>query len=238
MSPNPAAFLLHLREAGYHPRSDKHSNALAKAIASDLFEHCPNIRERAAKGRLVYDLNFDLRAGTAQWNIDLVLGEPGLGREAEGNGEGIPRQTPSTVQIAVEIKSVMTEHRKAVKNRKRDFEAHHQHVHNYNNEAIAGGVLVVNASPVFKSPLRELTTVHKEPDTLVEHCVSELRSVAVRGGRTGYGLEARCAIVLDFDNINSAAASFVTSRTAPSLGDPMHYDSFIRTLCDVYTRRF
>ena len=29
---NPAAFIEHLRQAGYHPRSDKHSNALADAI--------------------------------------------------------------------------------------------------------------------------------------------------------------------------------------------------------------
>jgi hypothetical protein len=28
MSPNPPSFILHLRQAGYHPRSDKHSNAL------------------------------------------------------------------------------------------------------------------------------------------------------------------------------------------------------------------
>jgi len=238
MSPNPAAFLDHLREAGYHPRSDKHSNALAEAIAADLFEHCPQIRKRAAQGKLVYDLNFELKARTADWNVDLVLGEPGLGAGRADDASRIPRQTPSTVQIAIAIKSVMTEHRKAIKNRKRDLEAHHEHVHNYKDKAIAGGVLVINAAPVFKSPLRGQPTVHREPDTLLKHCVSELESVAVRGGRTPYGLEACCAIVVSFDNINRAGARFVTSAAAPSLGEPLHYDSFIRTLCEVYTRRF
>jgi hypothetical protein len=36
MSPEPPAFVRHLREEGYHPRSDKHSNALAAAIVTDL----------------------------------------------------------------------------------------------------------------------------------------------------------------------------------------------------------
>jgi len=38
---------------------------------------------------------------------------------------GIAEAPPSTIHIAIEIKGVMTEHHKAVKNRKRDFEAHH-----------------------------------------------------------------------------------------------------------------
>lgn len=36
MSPNPATFLTHLRDHGYHSRSDKHSNALSDAIVHDL----------------------------------------------------------------------------------------------------------------------------------------------------------------------------------------------------------
>lgn len=55
--------------------------------------------------------------------------------------------------MAFEFKTVMTEHRKAIKNRKRDLEAHHEYVHNYNAQTIAGGVMVINASPTFRSPL-------------------------------------------------------------------------------------
>ena len=54
------------------------------------------------------------------------------------------------------------EHRKAVKNRKRDLEAHHEHTHNYSRRTIAGGVIVVNAAPTFKSPLRREPTRHKD----------------------------------------------------------------------------
>lgn len=236
--PNPAPFIEHLRQSGYHPRSNKHSNALAEAIVLDLVQYCPRIRDRAQSGDLVYDLNFTIRAGTAEWNVDLVLGPPELGASPAPGVAGLQRRTPSTVQIAIEIKAVMTEHHKAIKNRKRDLEAHHEHVHNYNNQAVAGGVLVINASPRFQSPLRSDETIHRVPRRLVEHCISELRAVSVRGGTKGYGLEARCAIVLSTDNIDHSAASYATAAPAPPLGDPLHYDAFIRTVCDQFTRRF
>jgi hypothetical protein len=238
MSPNPWPFLTHLQQEGYHSRSNKHSNALAEAIVSDLLKHCVALREKAAAGRVVYDLNFRLRAGTADWNVDLVLGAPALGEEMRSPEGPILRSPPSSVEIGVEIKSVMTEHRKAVKNRKRDLEAHHEHVHNYNPLAIAGGVLVINASARFRSPLRSETTTHRNPLNLVAHCIVELRSVAARGGPRGYGLEARCAIVVEMDNLDWGAATYLTRSPAPQIGDPLHYDAFIQTLCQRYTERF
>lgn len=235
---NPASFLQHLRDEGYHPRSDKHSNSLAQAIVDDLIRHCPAIRDRARRGEIVYSLNWTLRAGTADWNVDLVLGPPPLEARGPKNTEAIERASPSTVQIAIEIKAVMTEHRKAVKNRKRDLEAHHEHVHNYDNNAIAGGVLVINAAETFQSPLRPQITVHRDSAALVTHCVSELRAVSSRGGPKGYGLDAKCAIVVSVDNVNRPSAKFIASAPAPAIGDPLHYDAFIRTVCDQYTRRF
>lgn len=198
MTPLPQGFVDHLRTAGYHPRSDKHSNCLAESIASDLFERCECIQRHARDGKIVYSLNFVLRAGTAEWNVDLVVGPPAV--PAEFVGPHIPPGTPSRAWIAVELKAVMTEHRKAVKNRKRDLEAHHEHVHNVNKEAIAGGVVIINASESFRSPLRSDSTAHRNPASLVEHCIDELRSVSARGGSTGYGLEAKCALIVSVDN--------------------------------------
>lgn len=97
------------------------------------------------------------------WNIDLAMGPPAGAVTVPP--AGIAVAPPSTIQIAIEIGGVMTEHHKAVKNRKRDFEAHHQHVHNYSNAAIAGVVMVINAAPRFQSPLVSHATVHKNPTT-------------------------------------------------------------------------
>jgi hypothetical protein len=238
MSPVPESFIRHLAAMGYHPRSDKHSNSLAQSIADDLARYCPTIRSRASTGQIVYDLNFTLHVGTADWNVDLVLGPPALGEPATSGDGLIRRQRPAVVQIAVELKAVMTEHRKAVKNRKRDLEAHHEHVHNYNNLAIAAGVLIINASPTFQSPLRPSLTTHRNPARLVEHCIAELRSVAVRGGTTGYGLEAKCALVVHVDNVDPSKTRFQETQPAVALGDPLHYDGFLHAVCDAYTRRF
>lgn len=237
MSPNPHGFLHHLRVAGYHPRSDKHSNQLGRDIAADLARICPLIGSGFANGDLVAALNFTIRVGTADWNVDLVIG-PGSDQDRVMDVAGVCWGDPVRVQIAVEFKAVMTEHRKAVKNRKRDLEAHHEHVHNYDDMAIAGGVLIVNASQEFKSPLRQTKTIHREPSKLVGHCVNEMRSVATRGGKTGYGLEAACVLVVDLDNQALDATRYATLDSAPRSGDPLHYDTFVHTICDQYTRRF
>src|SRR5437867_7454355 len=173
--PLPIAFLSHLKTEGYHPRSNKHSNALAHAIVADLIATCEPIRKSAEAGLLVYSINVKLHFGTAEWNIDLAMGPPAGAVTVPPSG--IALAPPSTFQIAIEIKGVMTEHHKAVKNRKRDFEAHHQHVHNYSTRAIAGIVLVINAAPRFQSPLiSDRVTLHKNPSSLVAHCMGEIRA--------------------------------------------------------------
>lgn len=238
MSPNPGAFLRHLQAQGYHSRSNKHSNALAEAIVADLLACCPAMADQARMGLLVYDLNFTINAGTSDWNVDLVLGAPPPGFRPPEKAVAVCRTLPSTVQVAVEIKSVMTEHRKAIKNRKRDLEAHHEHVHRYNNLAIAAGVLVVNQSATFKSPLRAGVTQHKDPRALVEHCVRQVRAITSRPGTQGEGLEAKAVIVVEMDNQNYTATRYVTHPPAPPVGDPLHYDAFLQSLCSLYAQRF
>jgi hypothetical protein len=238
VSPNPSDFLGHLRREGYHSRSNKHSNALADAIVDDLVRTCPVIREKGMAGGLVFWKNFKLRAGTADWNVDLVFGPPPPDSGSEVGPRGIGERVPVAVEIAIELKAVMTAHRKAVKNRKRDLEAHHEHVHNYNERAVAGGVLIVNGSPTFQSPLEDELSTHRNPERLIEHCVNEMRAVATRGGPTGYGLEAKCVIVVSMDNVNYPKAGYIDRPPAPQIGDPLHYDAFIRALCETYRSRF
>jgi hypothetical protein len=205
---------------------------------ADLVEFCPAIAHKAGTGELVYDLNFTLFTGTAEWNVDLVLGQPAMEAPRPPQKERIRRARPSTVQIAVEIKTVMTEHRKAIKNRKRDFEAHHDHVHRYNERAIAGALLVVNIAQTFRSPLRTAITVHRDPERLVQHCIEQLRAVTVRGGLGSAGLEAKGVVVVDLNNEDLAGACYRTSKPAPPIGDPLQYDAFIQSICQTYTGRF
>jgi hypothetical protein len=238
MSPNPLRFLEHLRAQGYHPRSDKHSNQLSLCVVHDLVASCRAIARRATAWELVFALNFTLLTGTAEWNVDLVMGQPPIGKPDIVADADIRRARPSTVQIALEIKTVMTEHRKAIKNRKRDFEAHHDHVHRYNERAIAAALLVVNIAGTFRSPLRPAVTRHAQPERLVQHCIDQMRSVTVRSGTTGAGLDAKGLIVVDLDNEDLARARYRVTKPAPPVGDPLHYDAFIQAICQAYETRF
>lgn len=238
MAPAPTAFLTHLQQQGYHPRSDKHSNALARSVVEDLVTHCAPIRSRARAGELVFSLNATILSGTAEWNVDLVLGQPPIGFSERPASGAMIESPPSTVQVAVEFKAVMTEHRKAIKNRKRDFEAHHDHVHRYDDRAIAGGLLVVNASPTFTSPLRSEPTVHRKPEQLVKHCVDQMRAVATRSRTGEMGLDAKGVLVVTMDTAEPGRTSYLERPPAPPVGDPQHYDAFIQAICNRFTERF
>jgi hypothetical protein len=238
MSPNPASFQEHIKEKGYHSRSNKHSNALAEAIVNDLFNYCPIIKKKATLGEIVYDVNFDIFGGNDKWNVDLVLGRPPPGI-IDNNKDYIIKTAPASVEIAIELKAVMTEHHKAIKNRKRDLEAHHAHVHRYKQSTIAGGVFILNCSETFQSPLRENVTVHRKPLDLINHCMNEMRSIESSGGMLGKpGLDARAVVCVNCDNVKLVDTCYLTSKPAPQTGDPLHYDSFIQTICNLYMDRF
>jgi len=238
MTSGPTSFVEHLRSEGYHPRSNKHSNALARAIVNDLVTRCDLIRSRAELGQLSYALNFTLHAGTSDWNVDLVLGPTTRQAAPPAPPSNIYEEVPAAIQIAIEIKSVMTEHHKAVKNRKRDFEAHHEHVARYDARTISGGVLVVNAAARFQSPLRDAPTPHVDTRALTAHCVAQMRGVTERQTADLAGIDAKAVLVVDMDNIDLASTSYVQKGEAPGSGDPLHYDAFIYRLCKLYGRRF
>lgn len=212
---------------------------MADAIVTDLLAACIPLAEAAGNGRAVWDTNFDLIYGTATWNTDLVIGEPPPGT-APSDELPIRQTAPSSVQIAIEIKGVMTEHRKAIKNRKRELESHHTHVHDYDTNAIAGGVIVLNVADRFKSPLRAKgdITIHREPKALIKHCMAEAQAISVRGGPSGHGLDAKCVVVVEDDNIDIASAEYFELPPAPQVGDPIHYDAFIQRLCAEWAGRF
>jgi hypothetical protein len=210
-------------------------------VVRSLVDHCPQIAAEAKAGALVFQHNHDVIVGHGTWNTDLAIGLPAPGESSTATVvNGMRRATPTTVRIAVEAKSVMTEHRKAVKNRKRDFEAHHAHVHDYDSMAIAGGVLMLNAAPQFQSPLRPAPSTHKNPMDLVKHCVGEMSSVGMTSGTSTAGLDASCVLVVDMSNIPAGepATEYVTKVPAIGPGHPLYWDGFIQRICQLYSARF
>lgn len=236
----PERFAAYLLKEPYHPRSNKHSNKLLELLLDDLIEFCPRLRDEAANGRAVYALNRKVQVGTSEWNVDLVLGPPASSSAAASEESAIRRAQPSNFRLACEAKSIMTEHRKAQRNRQRDLDALHQFMHRYDQNTVVAAITVINIAESFRSPLRRGVTKHKNPIDLVRASIALLRTLPIRSHPTnGPGLEANAVIVLNYNNSARKAISTVYSAPpAPQPGDPLHWDSFIRRICDLYSQRW
>ena len=140
-------------------------------------------------------------------------------------------------------KSVKTKHTGQRKNRKRDLEAHHQHVHDYDGKAIAASVTVVNAAAQFYSPVPPPgIRIHKDPLRLAKLVVDEVENVTVSSRSNPVGLDAKCALVVDMENIplltGDYDVSYLDKPPAPKVGTPVHWDSFLQRICEVYNERY
>lgn len=247
----PEAFVRHLAENNYHPRSDAHSNAVCVAILEDLIEHCPAFAERARAGEIVAKLNHTVRVNYQDWNIDLAVGPP-PGSPAPPSSGSIGFETPATVEMALEAKAIMTEHGKARRNRLRDLQAFHGYAHSYNEKTIAVGTVAVNVSRVFWSPTRSTDdiTEHHNIETLGKTTIELFRGLPLRHTPAeGPGFEAVSLLVVDFDNLRknpdlpygsprAEDPKLVTGTPAPRTGDPMHYATMIRRICTAYEDRW
>lgn len=81
---------------------------------------------------------------------------------------------------------------------------------------------------------------HQDPAALVRAAIELLRKLPRRTHPAeGPGLEAAAILVVDCDNAprNPKAALF-TRPPAPQPGDPDHWASFVRRLCDLYVDRW
>lgn len=248
----PGAFVEHLREHFYHPRSDAHSNALCGAILEDLLEQCAPLAERARTGELVAQLNHTVTVNYQRWNIDLALGPPAGSPDPPDPGSRIRMAVPSVIEVAIEAKGVMTEHGKARHNRLRDLQAFHHHAHVYNEKVVAVGVIVVNVAPVYWSPTRSESDVtsHGNIDTIGKKTVDLFRNLPLRHTPAdGAGLEAAGVLVVDHDNLlknenppptapEPSESVLIEGPPAPQLGDPLHYATMIRRTCRAFSARW
>lgn len=248
----PERFVRHLSEEQYHPRSDAHSNAMCRVVLDDLLDRCQPLAELAKRGEVVAQLNHSVMVGYQNWNIDLAIGPPPGTPLAPKDGARIRSDVPTVVQVAIEVKGVMTEHGKARKNRLRDLHAFHSHAHTYNRKVVTGGIVVVNVSPVFWSPLRDEDDIthHDNIRGLGAETVELYRNLPLRNSSTdGPGLEAVCVLVIEHDNLEKhpelptsaprpQPTRLVSGAPAPQPGDPISYGTFIHRLCEAYRDRW
>jgi hypothetical protein len=240
---------------GYHPRTSKHSDFQSLIIIRDLVARCPLIGKRAATGEIVAKLRHHQQVAHADWVIDIALGTC-AGTPIHPIGDPIRMAPPVIIQIAIELKSIWTEHGKARLNRLRDFNSFHGYAHQYSPETVAAAFLVVNAAERFWSPLRDDDdiTVHgssiKSSRNVAEKTIDRFRSIHLRNSSGDVpGLEAIGVVVVEHDNlvVNPNASKYASLHKAtivaptppnPPVGDPLHYESMIQRICNAYTQRF
>jgi hypothetical protein len=98
---------------------------------------------------------------------------------------------------------------------------------------------VVNIARRFTSPLRPEVSVHRNVEELVRETMGLFRALPMRWTpQEGAGLEANAAILVNHDNISLKRTRLVSAAPAPQVGDPLHYDTFLRRICDKYTQRW
>lgn len=250
-----AELVAHLASGGYHPRTSKHSDFQSLIIIRDLVAQCPLIGKRAASGEIVAHLRHHQQVGHADWVIDIAISTC-AGAPVKPDGGAIRMAPPVMIQIAIELKSIFTEHGKARRNRLRDFNSFHGYAHQYDPKIVAAAFLVVNSAERFWSPLREEDdiTVHTKSGASARQFAAKtvdiFRSIHLRNSITDPpGMEAVGVVVVEHDNlaIHPNAAAYQSqhrpSSIAPTppgvpVGDPLHYESIIQRICNAYTQRF
>ena len=236
--PAPSDFIAHLAAKLYHPRSNKHGIALCDSILADLLANCPRLAEHAQMRLLVYERNQKIFVNNSEWNIDLVIGTPPTTPLPPGSTP-IVRAVPSAIRIAIEAKTIMTAHSNARRNRQRDLESFHDFAHRNDSHSIAAAATIINIASQFQSPLRSTITHHRNVAALVGGAVRLFRSIQQRTSLEQRGLEANTVIVVDHENVAGRPPPRLISRApAPQVGEPLHYDSFVRRICDRYTERW
>jgi hypothetical protein len=201
--------------------------------------HCARIAANAEAGELVFKTNHYLQVGGDSWKTDLAIGTPphsGIPPNARKIA-GMAEATPIHVRIAVEAKAIMTKHSGHRRNRKRDLEAHHDHVHRYRREAIAAAMAMVNDSPTFYSPVPP-PGMRRNAVNAALGVINVMREVKRSSAIGTPGLEALGVLVISTNNVDHAATTYVTKSPAPRPGDPLHWDTFIEDICAAYDARF
>ena len=147
----------------------------------------------------------------------------------------------AAARAAVENKTIMTAHGKARWNRYGDIIAYSNHVHNHKRECVAAAVVVVNCSPAYENPdafAKGLVRPRFDMARVVKATVKISADIPMRTNpdEPNDQPEAMAVFVVDYDG--RSPAKLVNGELAVQPNSPIHYDSFIRRVCDLYTRRF
>lgn len=229
-----------LREHDYHPRSNKHGSAQCLFLLDDLLHESEALRQAAESGRVVYKEDFTVGAGALRWNVDLVLGPPEFDVSPDETDERpIVEAEPDELWLAVDAKSIMTEHGKNRRNRQRDINSFADIMYHHYENAVAGGLLLINAADRFRSPLRDEDdiTEHDNIERLVRETVEIFREIDRANGEISSNVDAIGCVAVSHTNLEDES-KLLSDSPAPQQDDIVQYRQFIQILLDTFEPRF
>jgi len=162
--------------------------------------------------------------------------------EVPADGDvSIAEGEPERIWLAVDAKSVMTEHGKARRNRQRDINSFADIMHSHYPGSVTGGLMLINMAEKFRSPLRDEgdITEHDRIESLVQETVEIFRTIDRAQGEVSPNADAVGCVVVDHTNMDdSNETKLVTEPPAPQPGDIVYYQDFLETVSETLTERW
>lgn len=251
----------------YHSRSDLHSKVACWAVLFDLLQQSALMRSHAMGGKIVFGINHELRdfATGRKKVLDLVIARPSGPATKETLADlaqryrvvldsaqrtklaGLPelRRAPvGAVLMALEAKAAMTEHVKALPRLYDELNSSHQTVHGASRQALAVGLVMVNAASTFVSPDLNKTpgaavvlSKHSQPAASAA-VVAKVKEIPRRTASTTEGYDGLGIIVISAINDGTSPISLVTAPPAPPPGDIFYYDNMVTRVANEYDTTF
>ncbi len=253
----------------YHSRSDDHSKVACWAVLFDVLQQSSLLRAHVTAGKVAFGINrqindwstgrrknldmvvarhagaagtgaFDLVDLAARWRLDLTDSERGVLADLPISPGGM---AGATVLVALEAKACMTEHVKARPRLYDELTSSHATVHGDNANALAIGLVMLNAGATFVSPGRQgqgdaVVSRHKQPEAAAA-VMGKLAEVNRRPGPGSQqaGFDAFGVLVVDMAN-DGTPVTVVTAPPAPGAADDFYYDRMVTRAAHLYDTSF
>ncbi len=158
----------------------------------------------------------------------------------------LPIAGVSNVLVATEAKAAMTAFLKARPRLKDELTSSYQTIHGDTPEAIAAGLVLVNAASTFLSTDLNKRDLRNEPAVVSQHrqpgdaekVVTGLRDLQRRTQISDSGFDAIGVVVVDCKNDGSAITRVSSCPPSPLPNDDFAYTRFINRIAQLYATRF
>lgn len=226
------------KDVPYHPQSPLDGAAQCEFLLEDLLFESEVLSEAASNGDFVYDTDHDIgNPKGLNDNADLVIGPPENTHQSNLEGS-IARGNPREVWFASDPKAIMTEHRKARKNRKGAQNRLAAITKEFHEKAVFGGLVLLNLAEKFDSPNKDPGEVNEHStglDRIVREIVDDF-DVAHEDAMMDFA----SVVAVDHTNLveDIGTTELVTQYPAPQSGDKVHYRTFVREVAETMETRF